>query len=254
MISNEDFATVAALDLESIKTKLMHKKSGKGWSLERASAVEREYRRFLYLMKVFPNEAVAPLVDVDKFWHYHILDTMKYAADCQQVFGYFLHHFPYVGMRGKEDEAALERLGERMRTMYEETFGEDYFADAEAGAQKPAMSAGTNLGAAYDSSRPRATNAGPASCTRAISEAAYCVKPVGEAAYCVKPAGEQAWRLKPVLEAAYCVRVAGEDVVDLMESTREPQRNARGEQPSTQARLPEQRAAFYLERPRLSTG
>jgi hypothetical protein len=77
-------------------------------------------------MKMYPNEAVAPLMDVDTFWHYHILDTMKYAQDCQAVFGYFLHHFPYVGLRGQDDLAAHARMGERMRDLYEETFGEKY--------------------------------------------------------------------------------------------------------------------------------
>jgi hypothetical protein len=90
----QDMHAIAALDLEPIKVKLMHEESGEGWTLERANAVEFEYRRFLYLMKKFPNEQTAPLVDVDTFWHYHILDTMKYAADCEAVFGYFLHHFP----------------------------------------------------------------------------------------------------------------------------------------------------------------
>ena len=71
--------------------------------------MELEYRRFLTLMKKYPHEQTSPLVDVDMFWHYHILDTMKYAADCEAVFGYFLHHFPYVGMRGEEDEGAFCR-------------------------------------------------------------------------------------------------------------------------------------------------
>ncbi|SHN39021.1 Protein of unknown function [Duganella sacchari] len=121
-----DMTTIAALDLEPIKVKLMHKESGEGWTLERANAVEFEYRRFLYLMKTFPNEQTAPLVDVDTFWHYHILDTMKYAADCATVFGYFLHHFPYIGLRGEDDEAAHIRVGLRMKELYEATFGEDY--------------------------------------------------------------------------------------------------------------------------------
>src|SRR5471032_813540 len=60
---------INALDLEPIKVKLMHKESGEGWSLERANAIETEYRRFLFLMKQFPNEQAAPLVDVDTFWH-----------------------------------------------------------------------------------------------------------------------------------------------------------------------------------------
>ncbi len=121
-----DMHAIAALDLEPIKVKLMHEESGEGWTLERANAVEFEYRRFLFLMKKFPNEQTAPLVDVDTFWHYHILDTMKYAVDCDAVFGHFLHHFPYIGLRGEDDEAAHIRVGERMKELYEETFGVDY--------------------------------------------------------------------------------------------------------------------------------
>lgn len=122
---------INALDLDAIKVKLMHKESGEGWSLERANAVEFEYRRFLTLMKKYPHEQTSPLVDVDTFWHYHILDTMKYAEDCQAVFGYFLHHFPYVGMRGDADEASLARIGQRMKELYEAEFGEDYVRPAQ---------------------------------------------------------------------------------------------------------------------------
>lgn len=126
MDTNERFKAIKELDLDAIKVKLMHEESGEGWSLEKANAVEFEYRRFLILMKQFPQEETAPLMDVDTFWHYHILDTMKYAQDCQQIFGYFLHHFPYLGLRGEDDEAAHQRVGERMKQLYEQTFGEDY--------------------------------------------------------------------------------------------------------------------------------
>ena len=127
-----DFAAIAALDLDPIKVKLMHAESGEGWSLEKANAVEFEYRRFLYLMKKFPLERTAPLFDVDTFWHYHILDTLKYAQDCEQVFGYFLHHFPYIGLRGEDDEKAHQRVGERMKELYEQTFGEPYVREGGA--------------------------------------------------------------------------------------------------------------------------
>lgn len=130
MISSESFTPIAELDLEPIKVKLMHEESGEGWSRDKADIVEFEYRRFLYLMKMFPNEQTAPLMDVDTFWHYHILDTMKYAADCDRVFGYFLHHFPYIGLRGEDDAAAHRRVGDRMKELYEETFGEAYLRHA----------------------------------------------------------------------------------------------------------------------------
>ncbi|WP_377703659.1 glycine-rich domain-containing protein-like [Pseudoduganella sp. UC29_71] len=145
MISAESFQAIADLDLEPIKVKLMHEESGEGWSLQKANAVEFEYRRFLYLMKTFPQEQTAPLMDVDTFWHYHILDTMKYAVDCQAVFGYFLHHFPYIGLRGEDDVEAHHRVGERMKELYEATFGEDYLrADtAYSGASTVAYSGAT---------------------------------------------------------------------------------------------------------------
>jgi hypothetical protein len=141
MISAESFQAIADLDLEPIKVKLMHEASGEGWSLQKANAVEFEYRRFLYLMKTFPHEQTAPLVDVDTFWHYHILDTMKYAADCEAVFGYFLHHFPYIGLRGEEDEEVHHRVGNRMKELYEATFGESYLKAEAAYSGVPAQQA-----------------------------------------------------------------------------------------------------------------
>jgi hypothetical protein len=114
---------INALDLGAIKTKLMHRASGEGWTAAYADAVEIEYRRFLTLMKLYPNEATAPLVDVDTFWHYHILDTAKYATDCASAFGYFLHHYPYLGMDGAADEANRDTAGARMHELYAATFG-----------------------------------------------------------------------------------------------------------------------------------
>jgi hypothetical protein len=210
MDSSNDFLIVEALDLDAIKVKLMNPKSGKGWSQQRTDAAEQEYRRFLYLAKKFPNEPTAPLVDVDEFWHYHILDTMKYAADCKRVFGYFLHHFPYAGMRGKEDEQALQRMGERTRALYEQTFGEDYFAAiAAAGRPTTALSSGTRLDAAYGAPSPAVDDcakADAAYCVKAVDEAAYCVKAVEAAAYCVKAVDESAYCVKAVEPAAYCVK------------------------------------------------
>lgn len=167
---------IAALDLEPIKFKLMHKESGEGWSLERANAVELEYRRFLTLMQKFPTEDTSPLVDVDTFWHYHILDTMKYAADCQAVFGYFLHHFPYVGMRGEEDAATLARIGNRMKELYEEEFGVAYGSVTGA------------LAAAYCAMPPSAPAGQNAYC--AMPTPAYCAMPPVQAAYCAMPTGQ----------------------------------------------------------------
>ena len=168
MISNTDFNSIAELDLDPIKVKLMHKESGEGWSLEKANAVEFEYRRFLQLMKMYPAEQTAPLFDVDTFWHYHILDTMKYAADCEKVFGYFLHHFPYIGLRGEDDEAAHQHAGSRMQELYEATFGEAYIrghgrdTTAWSGAAAPAEEGAAGAMAAWSGAAVKAAWSGAA--------------------------------------------------------------------------------------------
>ena len=160
MNTNDLFNAVMQLDLEPIKMKLMHVESGEGWSLEKANAVEKEYRRFLCLMKMYPEEDTAPLVDVDTFWHYHILDTMKYAADCEKAFGYFLHHYPYVGMRGEDDEQFRLDSGDRMRDLYEATFGEAY-PGARAEAAATAWCAGPHIDKTGDVAAATAWCAGP---------------------------------------------------------------------------------------------
>jgi hypothetical protein len=117
-------AAIQSLDLEPIKLKLMDPEEGQGWSREYADQMAVAYKRFLTLLVRFPEETIAPTKDVDKFWHGHILDTMKYAEDCENVFGYFLHHFPYFGMRGEQDAADLRAASERMHEIYEREFGE----------------------------------------------------------------------------------------------------------------------------------
>ncbi|MGK5025424.1 glycine-rich domain-containing protein [Janthinobacterium sp. RB2R34] len=176
MDTNLDFKAIADLNLDAIKVKLMHRESGEGWSLEKANAVEFEYRRFLILMKQFPEEETAPLMDVDTFWHYHILDTLKYAADCEQVFGYFLHHFPYIGLRGEDDEAAHQRVGERMKQLYEQTFGEAYVRAETAYS-------GRAVQAAYSGRAVQAAYSG-----RAVQAAAYSGRTV-QAAYSGRATG-----------------------------------------------------------------
>lgn len=200
MNMNELFKAVMELDLEPIKVKLMHTASGEGWSRDKAEAVEEEYRRFLCLMKLYPEEDTAPLVDVDTFWHYHILDTMKYADDCENVFGYFLHHYPYVGLRGDDDEQFRLDSGERMRTLYEATFGDAYpvhFADGYEASDARMGECGKAAGTAFCAG-PVGKAARTAFCAGPVGKAArtaFCAGPVGKAArtaFCAGPVGKAA--------------------------------------------------------------
>ena len=188
MISSKDFALIAALDLNPIKTRLMHVESGEGWSLERANVIETEYRRFLYLLKAFPNVQIAPLADVDTFWHYHILDTMKYARDCEQAFGRFMHHCPTLDMGGEDGARMQQQAGEHMRELYESTFGVPDESGASQAAD-PAWCVGPDSKAAKARS---AWCVGP-DVKASGARSAWCVGPdIGKAgdaqtAWCVGP-------------------------------------------------------------------
>lgn len=119
---------INAIDLDCIKIKLMDQREGKGWTRERADHVETQYKGFLYLSATEPTPIV-PSRDVDDFWHQHILDTRKYAEDCDGVFGYFVHHFPYFGMRGDEDARQLQEAFATTKAVYEQRYGEQYGAN-----------------------------------------------------------------------------------------------------------------------------
>ena len=175
----QTIAAIEALDLRPIKFKATRKEDGYGWTPEYADKVEIAYKRYLILVAKYPLMTMAPSQDIDRFWHSHILDTQKYAADCEATFGHFLHHFPYLGLRGGDDAKVQEKASETMRELYGREFGE-------------AMPSG---GAAW------CAVAKPA-------EAAWCAasRPV-EAAWCAvsKPTVASAWCAvaKPA-EAAWC--------------------------------------------------
>lgn len=190
---------IQALDLDPIKLKLMDSEEGQGWSREYVDRMELAYRRYLTLLVKFPEETIAPTKDVDKFWHGHILDTMKYAEDCERVFGYFLHHFPYFGMRGEDDAANLRAAAANMHAIYEREFGETMPASASfCMAAKPAA----------------ADNAFCMAARPALADSAFCMaaKPVAaDSAFCMAATPAQAdcafcMAAKPqATDAAFCM-------------------------------------------------
>lgn len=177
-------AGIQALDLDCIKLKLMDAEEGQGWSREYAEQMEVAYRRFLTLMAKYPEETIAPTKDVDKFWHGHILDTMKYAEDCERVFGYFLHHFPYFGMRGEEDAKNQALAADAMHTLYEREFGEPLPGGAATFCAKagPAFCAKAEAAFCAKAAPAFCAKAGPAFCAKASP--AFCAK--AKPAFCAK--------------------------------------------------------------------
>ena len=63
---------ITKLDLSKIKHKLLLDRS-LNWDKTKIDTVEREYKRFLSIIKLYPNEIIVPNKLVDEFWHMHIL-------------------------------------------------------------------------------------------------------------------------------------------------------------------------------------
>ncbi|MEA3121417.1 MAG: hypothetical protein QOH33_972 [Paraburkholderia sp.] len=166
------WGAIDELDFERIKAKLLHRHRG-AMTSDAVAHAEAGYRQFLKLTAKFPEMPVVPSEAVDEFWHMHILDTQRYAADCERIFGYIVHHDPYMGIDGEEDEELLLDAAARSDTLLAREFG--------AAVQ-----------AAY-CIRPAAEAAQAAYCIRPMTpqrSAAYCIKPVSErssAAYCIRP-------------------------------------------------------------------
>ncbi|HWA39544.1 MAG TPA: hypothetical protein VG873_16945 [Burkholderiales bacterium] len=218
-------AAIQTLDLEPIKFKLMDADEGEGWSRETVDRLEVEYKRFLTLLVKYPDTVIAPSKEVDAFWHGHILDTMKYAEDCENVFGYFLHHFPYFGMRDANDAAAQAEAAAATHALLAKEFGaaqdtKAAYCYAAVKADAAYCYAAVKADAAYCyAAKPAnaaycyaAKKADAAYCYAAKpASAAYCyaAKPLTQAAYCyaTKPAANAAtaycYAAKPV-QAAYC--------------------------------------------------
>jgi hypothetical protein len=118
-------ASIRALDLESVKIRLMDPELGEGWTREYAEGIEQGYRTYLTMLAKYQEHAEDILLskDVDEFWHTHILQTIKYTEDCERVFGSYLHHNPHVGERKPEDLQKRTALAEKTRRLYRQEFG-----------------------------------------------------------------------------------------------------------------------------------
>lgn len=131
LIDTRPFATAAEtlaylserLDLTNVRMKLADPEEGKGWTEAEIDVAEQEYRKFLALHLRFPDADIVPCHLVDDIWHQHILDTIAYRSDCDAIFGRFLDHFPYFGMRGDDDARALYDAYDDTLAKYEAEFG-----------------------------------------------------------------------------------------------------------------------------------
>jgi hypothetical protein len=125
---------VSELDFSKINKKLQYDDPN-FWTDDRIAEAEDGYRRFLALNLLYPAETLAVNRLLDDYWHYHILDTRKYAQDCERIFGSLLHHYPYFGLPGEEDEGENVPAYAVTRRVWEEAFGTPVVGETRPGAE-----------------------------------------------------------------------------------------------------------------------
>jgi hypothetical protein len=150
-------AVVNDVDLAPINGKLRHD-DPETWTDEVLAEVEQKYRRFLVLNLLHPHTTLSVDLALDEYWHQHILDTRKYAQDCERVFGYLLHHDPYFGL-DENGEEWLENVAlfSATQDLYEEAFGVPY-------STKKRLTIDKAIGGAPTTDEPRRVYAFPQSC------------------------------------------------------------------------------------------
>lgn len=114
------------LDLSPIAYQLMQSQTGPRWTKAQTVKAIAQYLAFLYLADYYPNLQLVPSLEIDRVWHYHILDTQKYLEDCQFLFGYIVHHFPYLGLRGEPDRLNQSKAYVLSKVLFSRHFGKSF--------------------------------------------------------------------------------------------------------------------------------
>jgi hypothetical protein len=124
---NAIWEKVAGLDLKAVRRKFAAKKNWWWHLLHEPGRVEMEYRQFLFLSALHADKTIIPWsASVDEFWHEHILDTARYAVDCNAIAGRVIEH--------TTDLAGAQAFGET-RKLYVDTFGREARRRRHAGGE-----------------------------------------------------------------------------------------------------------------------
>jgi len=65
-----------------------------GWSSNKVKFVRSQYDAFWGICGIGLQLQIYESLDVDNYWHVHVLHTQQYRQNCDYVFGHFLEHVP----------------------------------------------------------------------------------------------------------------------------------------------------------------
>ncbi len=121
----------------SLMREKMQEPSHAGWTVERIDAAIADYKRYMAITKALGGYQLVPNGEIDRIWHEHILDTRQYSKDCLELFGGFLHHYPYFGMRGESDKSQWEDTTTVSDDLWTKLFGESLYSNQNSAMKCP---------------------------------------------------------------------------------------------------------------------
>lgn len=131
----------AALDLikdwDFSLTKKKLQEIDSSWNDERIEKAIVDYKKYLAVTKALDGIQLVPNADIDEIWHYHIMDTRRYVEDCKTLFGGFLHHYPFYGMLGKENEDNWLKNQRESNALWSRLFNEPLYSETNQGQKCP---------------------------------------------------------------------------------------------------------------------
>lgn len=91
--SELDTFELLPIDLDNVMNHLANKLT---WSNNLLNSVCIEYKKFLFLHKLYPEYNIIPGQLIDEVWHNHILQSKQYFEDCNKLFGAYFYHEPAI--------------------------------------------------------------------------------------------------------------------------------------------------------------
>jgi hypothetical protein len=126
-VFDQAIETTNAWNFELAVEKIIEVKNGQ-WNLSRAEAAVRNYKRYMAVTKALGGVQLVPNGDIDEIWHMHILDTRAYMRDCNELFGEYLHHYPYFGMLGEKNRQQWLEAQSDSESLWREIFNESLYS------------------------------------------------------------------------------------------------------------------------------
>jgi len=133
-VFEQALALTATWDFKLAIEKVLEIKNGE-WTRDRAEKAVQNYTRYMAVTKALGGLQMVPNGDIDEIWHMHILDTRAYMADCNALFGEYLHHYPYFGMLGEQNRQQWLQVQKVSTNLWVQLFGEPLYG-ADSAAQK----------------------------------------------------------------------------------------------------------------------